>query len=104
MDDGGQEHPIAYLSKKLLPRQSKYPTIERECLALVWAIQKLHPYLYVVEFTLQTDHNPLKWLHSVQDMNQKLLNWSLMLLQNTFTVEHRAGVDNRNAGGLSRTY
>ena len=104
MDDGGEEHPIAYLSKKLLPRQSKYPTIEREYLALVWAIQKLHPYLYGVEFIVQTDHNPLKWLHSVQDKNQKLLNWSLMLQQYTFRVEHRAGVANGNADGLSRAY
>ena len=29
MDDGGEEHSIVYLSKKLLPRQSKYPAIEK---------------------------------------------------------------------------
>ena len=38
--------PIAYVSKKLLPRETRYLVIERECLALVWGIQKFHMYLY----------------------------------------------------------
>ena len=56
-DDG--LHPLAYASKKLLPRECNYSTIERECLAIVWGIKKFHLYLSGRSFILQTDHMPL---------------------------------------------
>ena len=30
LNDSGQEHPVAYYSKKLLPREEKYSTIEKD--------------------------------------------------------------------------
>lgn len=27
----GEEHPILYISRKLLPRETKYSTVEKEC-------------------------------------------------------------------------
>ncbi|KAK3083468.1 hypothetical protein FSP39_023452 [Pinctada imbricata] len=43
MCDG--DHPVAYLSRKLLPREQNYSTIEKELLAIVWAIGSLSYYL-----------------------------------------------------------
>ncbi|XP_041439585.1 uncharacterized protein LOC121400486 [Xenopus laevis] len=98
----GEEHPIAYLSRKLLPREAAYATIEKECLAIVWALQKLQPYLYGREFTVVTDHNPLSWLQRVSGVNGKLLRWSLLLQQYNFTIQHRRRKEHHNADGLSR--
>ncbi|CAM4644487.1 unnamed protein product [Caretta caretta] len=40
-----EEHPILYLSRKLLPREQKYAVVERECLAVKWAMETLSYYL-----------------------------------------------------------
>lgn len=104
MSDEGEEHPIAYESRKLLPREKAYPAIEKECLAIVWGTQKLYPYLYGRHFIIQTDHRPLTWLQQVKDKNNRLLRWSLALQQFRFELQHRRGTLNGNADGLSRAW
>ncbi|CAM5149942.1 unnamed protein product [Natator depressus] len=42
---GEEEHPILYLSQKLLPREQKYAVVEKECLAIKWAMETLRYYL-----------------------------------------------------------
>ena len=44
-DDDGHEQAIYYLSKTLIGPESRYNPIEKECLALVFAIQKTRHYL-----------------------------------------------------------
>jgi hypothetical protein len=100
----GEEHPICYLNRKLLPRESNYATIEKECLAIVWALRTLDVYLFGRSFTVQTDHNPIRWLNDFKGKNQRLLRWSLTLQDYKFQVAHRKGVDNGNADALSRAY
>ena len=98
----GERHNVAYLSRKLLPREKNYATIEKECLAIVWAIKSAHIYLYGREFELQTDHSPLTWLKTLKDKNSKLARWSLLLQQYRFKVSHIPGKENLCAEWLSR--
>ncbi|XP_062614536.1 uncharacterized protein LOC134276295 [Saccostrea cucullata] len=96
------DHPVAYLSKKLLPREKNYSTIEKELLAIVWAIGSFSYYLEGRKFYVETDHNPLTWLHRLKNKNQRLLRWALALQSYTFEVRYKRGSKNTNADGLSR--
>lgn len=98
----GVLHPVAYASRKLLPREARYSTIEREGLALVWAIQKFHVFLYGKRFVLQTDHEPLSYINSAKYVNNRVLRWSLLVMEYDFTVEYIKGSDNIGADYLSR--
>ncbi|CAM4491408.1 unnamed protein product [Lepidochelys kempii] len=87
-DEKGERHPIVYLSKKLLSREQHYVAIEKECLAMVWALKKLEPYLFGRHFTVYTDHSPLTWLHQMKGANAKLLRWRLLLQDYDMDVVH----------------
>ncbi|CAM5153038.1 unnamed protein product [Natator depressus] len=102
-DEKGERHPIVYLSKKLLPREQHYAAIEKECLAMVWALKKLEPYLFGRHFTVYTDHSPLTWLHQMKGANAKLLRWSLLLQDYDMDVVHVKGSANLIADALSLT-
>ncbi|GFX37788.1 retrovirus-related Pol polyprotein from transposon 412 [Trichonephila clavipes] len=57
-----EEHPIMFLSKKLSLAEQKYSITEKECAAIIFAVQKLKCYLDGHQkFFIQTDHNPLVW-------------------------------------------
>lgn len=85
-----------------LSREQIYSTIQKELLAIVWAIGALSYYLDGRKFTIETDHNPLTWLNKMKDKNQRLLRWSLALQPYSFSLKYRKGKQNANADGLSR--
>ncbi|KAK7099404.1 hypothetical protein V1264_003547 [Littorina saxatilis] len=98
---GEKLHPVAYQSKKLLGAESRYATVEKECLATVWGVQKFERYLYGRHFVLEIDHQPLKCLQR-NPTNPRLLRWSLQLQPYSFTINYIPGKDNLGADYLSR--
>lgn len=95
-------HPVKFLSRKLLPREQRYSVIERECLAIVWGVQRLSRYLYGAKFTIQCDHRPLAFLKSATYGNNRICRWALLLQSFNFNVEHLKGKLNVIADFLSR--
>ncbi len=96
---------VEYASRALTADEKKFATIEKECLAVVWAVRKLRHYLVGARFTLETDHKPLEWLESAKQSrarSQRLERWSLELRAYEFDVVHRPGRDNQHADTLSR--
>jgi len=104
VDMEGMDHPVAFYSKKLQPREQRYSTVEKECLAIKLAVHAFRVYLLGRQFTIQTDHRSLEWLDRIKDNNARLTCWSLALQPYKFTVEYRAGKSNSNADALSRAY
>ena len=96
-------YPISFVSRKLMDREQRYSTIERECLAIVWSIKKLDRYLWGKSFTLETDHKPLTYLSSSTFRNSRIMRWSLCLQEFKFEVRPISGPKNIWADLLSRS-
>jgi hypothetical protein len=99
----GVYHPVKFISRKLKSAERNYSTIEKEGLAIVWAVEKLMVYLYGREFVLLTDHRPLTFMQLSKMHNSRVMRWSMYLQDWSFRIESIKGVDNIIADYLSRT-
>ena len=71
-DADGNDHPVAYFSRKFLPREQRYSTVEKECLAIKLGFQAFRVYLLGRPFTIQTDHCAHIWLDHLKENNARL--------------------------------
>lgn len=101
-DVEGERRPIAYLSRKMFPRETRYSTVEQECLAIKWALDSLRYYLLGREFSLEMDHRALQWLERMKDANARITRWNLSIQPFKFRVHYRPGSLNKVADFLSR--
>ncbi|KAL1124816.1 hypothetical protein AAG570_001437 [Ranatra chinensis] len=100
--EGDSERPIAFASKKLTPAETRYSTIERELLGIVWATKHFRPYLLGRQFKIMTDHKPLVWVKKLEEISAKISRWKETLAGYNFEIVHTRGRDNVVADCLSR--
>lgn len=100
-EDG--EHIICYVSRSLTRQERNYSTVERECLAVLYVVEKLRPYLEGYKFTVITDHHSLIWLHKLKEPQGRLARWAVRLQQFDFDIIHRKGKDHIFPDMLSRS-
>ena len=97
------ERVIQYLSHQLNETQQRWPIIEKEAYAIVYSIQKFRPYLLGSQFTVMTDHRPLKYLFSSPfSASPKIQRWAILLSEYGCDIHFISGAKNRVADGLSR--
>ncbi len=102
-ESSGMLMPVAYAGRVLSDCESRYPPVEGECLAIVWAMhQKFRHYIHMRKVHLHTDQAPLAWLKKARMTNSKCERWSLKLQEFDYTVAHIPGKDNVVADCLSR--
>ena len=100
----GERKPIAYISRSLTPTERRYSQIEREALGCVWAVERLHNYLFGITFTLLTDNKPLSSMFDPQSskvLPPRIQRLAWRLHQYNFHIQHVSGKDN-TADSLSR--
>ena len=101
------EKPIYYASRTLNDHEKNYSQIEKEALAIVYAIQKFHKFVWGRHFKLYTDHKPLlKILGPHSEVSQttlsRLQRWSVLLGGYDYEIAFKTSAENANADCLSR--
>ena len=101
-EENGKKVPVAYDSRKLKQSERSYAVIEKECLGLVWTVQKLSRYLNGMPLTFEIDHCPLKYLNEAKLKNARLMRWALILQLYRIHINAIKGSENVGADYLSR--
>ena len=99
-EGNGKLFPVAIAIKKLSPTQRWHSTVERECLVLVWGLQKFNLYLY----SKCCDQLSLKFLNTAKLTNNRIMRWTLKVQPYCFQVESIPGTDNLGADHLDNNY
>lgn len=79
VDEQGTERPIAFYSRKLLPREQNYTVTEKECLAVVDTVKHFQVYLLGSRFDIVTDHRALLALPKTTSGGARVVGWALAL-------------------------
>ncbi|GFW98463.1 retrovirus-related Pol polyprotein from transposon 17.6 [Trichonephila clavipes] len=98
-----QNHrPIAFASRTLSKAERNYTVTERECLAVIWALNKFKTYFGSLPVKVITDHVPLTMLTNGKNLSSRMIRWALKLSEFNIERKHLPGVQNVFADVLSR--
>ena len=103
----GSEKAVMHASRTLTTAEKRYGQIEKEALALVFAVRRFHKLLYGRRFTLLTDHKPLLSIFGSKNgipahSANRLQRWALTLLGYDFEIQYRRTENFGQADALSR--
>lgn len=87
-DDDGRDVAVAYACHALHKSEKPYSTPEKECMAVIWALEHFRPYVEGLHVTVFSDHNSLRWSLQLQDFD--------------FSKVHKPGERNKVPDALSR--
>ena len=99
-----EERAVYFASKALTKAQKGYIAIELESLAVAWAMEKFHHFLYASHFIFETDQKPLEAILS-KSLNQAKSRLKRILIRTFpyhFTVHYIPGLTNQFADCLSQ--
>ena len=103
----GSERPVGFASRTLAKAERNYSQLDKEALAIIFAVKRYHQYLYGRHFEIKTDHKPLTHIfgesRGVPVMaSGRLQRWALTLGAYDYSIQYREGSKNANADALSR--
>ena len=106
-EKSGFSRPVAFVSRLLVTSERNYSQIEREALSIVFAVKRLHQYLYGRHFTLKTAHKPLLKIFGEKTgfpcvTAARLERWAVTLSSYSYSIQYIKASDNVIADCLSR--
>eukprot|EP01050_Picozoa_sp_SAG11_P003231 SAG11_NODE_178_length_13331_cov_17.694906_1_plen_296_part_10 len=93
-----------YVSRALIDAEKSYSVQEKECLGIVFAMQKFRHYLLGSQFTVRvmTDHSSLRFLTKSKEQGGRIARWAMILSEYNYKVEYLKGKLNVVGDALSR--
>jgi hypothetical protein len=95
-------HPVAFASRKLSGAKRNYPVHERELLSIVYALKEWRTYLHGSRFVIKTDHHPLRYLDTQNNLSKKQMRWMETLQEYDYEIVYVQGKFIVVADALSR--
>ena len=92
-----EEHPIYFVRRTLSKVERNYTVSEKECLAVLWSVERLRGYLQGEKITVITDHHSLLWLNNLRDPTGRLARWNTALQMYNIEFVHRKGALHKGA-------
>ena len=92
-----------YVSRKLLPQETRYSIIEQGRITLIWTLKKFERYSGR-KFVSQTDHRPVAHIERKKTIYVWVCRWVMLLQTFYYTAHFIKGTDNVIADFLSRSW
>ena len=101
-----QGQPVGYASRAMTATESEYAQIEKELLAIVFAVERFDTYVYGRKITIETDHKPLESIFkkSLQSSPRRLQKMLLCLQKYDINIVYKRGIELYLADTLSRAF
>ena len=98
--------PIAYISRALTPTEQRYAQIEKDCLAIVYALERFHQYTFGRSVLVYSDHKPLESIlkKPLASAPRRIQVMMIRLQRYDVTVSYERGQNIILADLLSRAY
>jgi hypothetical protein len=95
-DNDNKWHPVAYLSKAMLPAERNYDIYNKELLAIVHAFEAWRHYLKGSTYAINvfSDHSNLTYFTTAQRLTRRQVRWSIFLTRFDFQILHKPGRNN----------
>jgi hypothetical protein len=82
--------PVTFDSREQRGAKARHAVTEKECLAVLFGMQKFCQRLYGEIFGVVTDHSAIVWLMSVRHPKHRLGRWILEFQSFDYDLEHAA--------------
>ena len=106
-EEDGTERPISYASRSLAAAGKRYSQLDKQGLAIVFAVKKFHNFLYGRQFTIYSDHKPLQYIFGATQpvpalASARIQQWALLLSAYNYKIQYKSGKEISHVDGLRR--
>src|SRR5277367_314991 len=90
--EDGKLHPVAFDGRKLHGAELRYPTHEKELLAIKEALNRWRVYIdNGLPVTIITDHDSLKYMNTMKNPSKRLARWVEEFQSYNLNIKYRPG-------------